>query len=133
MGSSVVSRASSLHGLATDLISKLEGLSGPDREVDALVAVWAYPRLAGLRPSGMGGWHDPEWGLIAPPSAFTASIDSAVALIEEKLPGCWLTMGTREPWANIWREENTLVASGKAKTLPIALLIALLRALEGGE
>lgn len=77
-----------------ELIARVEGLKGPDREVDAHVAVAIY---GGARIDDGGkypGWWftDLTEHLKAP--RYTASIDAVVALIERELPGWWWKCGT---------------------------------------
>jgi len=81
-----------------DLITKLETLDGPDREVDALIAVAAdwrpewlrsHPRY-GLRAYGKEVQYTslPRWSRGSPtyePPTFTDSIDAALTLVPE---GC---------------------------------------------
>lgn len=66
----------------SELIAKLEGLSGPDREVDLALARELVPDVIVLL-------HDKESGKNLPHTywEYTGSIDAAVALVERKLPG----------------------------------------------
>jgi hypothetical protein len=60
------------------LIERVRGLTGPDREVDAVV----FEFFGGL-----------SW--VVPP-AYTASLDAVVSLIERELPGWALCMETKD-------------------------------------
>lgn len=134
----------------SELIAKLEGLPGPDREVDGLIFGW----LHNTEPCGtfMCGFDEEKFQFRHPDDpkegrhrawyvrgddlpAYTASLDAAVALVERKLPGESVLVGwwqTREtlPWARIgtWKEHD---ATGP--TPAIALCLALLHSLEGRD
>lgn len=119
------------------LITKLEGLTGPECDLDdeILIALgyslarppWA-PALPYWFPGGnlsKAPLHD-EW------ERPTASIDAAVALVEEKLPGWRLSIfEVSGGWCVRLLGQDGASFSGLSAKLPIALLIALLRALEG--
>jgi hypothetical protein len=104
----------------TELIERLEKATGPDRELDAAI------RDALYSPSARVGW---------PP--YTASLDAALALVEEKLPCQWVRL---DYWTdiNIERPRASILPKGElihgfaahGATLPLALLLALLRALQ---
>lgn len=138
-----------------ELIERLEALTGPDREVDAEIAVLTRWRPLGIRhwvddhPAGMSasrrlpGWVDlneppvPDTRWEAP--HLTASIDAAVALVERCLPG-WcggVDIGDTDPMsdgvygARVFNKNGSwLMFSGEGSTPAIALLIATLKALE---
>lgn len=105
------------------LIAKLEALDGPSREVDAeidrLLNAWTGPVLSTVLPG-------------VPP--VTASIDAAVALCERALPGTKVMVnnwpgGSKPAAARIGRNGE----DARGPTLAIALVIALLRAMEGDK
>lgn len=127
------------------LASRVEGLKGPDREVDALVrcAVFA-PAAAYVEQSPINGaWCVYEVGYNGKPriweprnlshdartGSFTASLDAALTLVPEG----WVV--GQMSW---WREDRSatchmdnkygLKACSGADTLPIALTAAALRA-----
>jgi len=115
----------------SEIIARLEKASGPDRELDVPVAIAM-------------GWTNFErsWGELRafPPKAaywveipaFTASLDASLALVGERLPDAWWTMGSRSPLCNLWRGDNTCIGSGDGATPTISVLLALFRALESG-
>lgn len=108
----------------TGLIERLREAKGPDKQLDLDIAVqlgqpWTYgDDLRGLAPD-----------------RYTASIDAALALVEQKLPradwtlepdGCWLRqMGDDD----VIEHQGVLVGRG-GKCTAIAILLALLSALQ---
>lgn len=66
-----------------DLIAKLEVATGPDRMLDEAIAIAAFPDLAVMPRTDIGGWVHPSYGRIAPPSYYTSSIDAALTLVPE--------------------------------------------------
>lgn len=134
-----------IEGGLSELISSLEAASEGSRELDALVGLAIrddYPRTSaeilgdGTIRDGAGPYYAKH---------FTTSLDAAVALIERKLPGCGITVD-REAACNgsvgggavingyIGREGPEGRAWGwidaKAHTMPLALCVALLKALQ---
>ena len=142
------------------LIERLEGSSGPDREID--VWLWALSEKVDLEWQGttlvagyhgVVGWCDPGKlsrnfrtnrdtrgpGSIPP---FTASIDAAVAFVERVLPGSYWRVARHEPqlarlpgsgpfWASVGAPGEQEGAWGN--TAPLAILIASLKALQERE
>ena len=100
-----------------ELAAKVEGLSGPDREVDYLIA-------------------DAVLGAVKPPfrrghcEKYTESIDAAMTLVEGKRG--WMLNnfdgpnGTGE--ASVWGDSMTKFSDGFGATPAIALTAAALRA-----
>lgn len=146
--------------VTTDLIAKLQGLSAPSREVDARIAV-AVCKSAALESSpeatkqglyyfeeGSRADGDCEaFGLAVSPR-YTASLDAAVALCERVLPGWKKHMwdagvfGSILPTAAVLepdfvrksiKGEPYIKVDGEGPTPAIALLIALLSALEARD
>lgn len=72
-----------------DLIARLEAASGPDRELDHLIAEATFPLLADYvrKPTRYGWWSDaPKVAgaySIAPADEYTSSIDAALMLVPE--------------------------------------------------
>lgn len=140
---------------ASELIGRLEAASEGSRELDGEV-LWLVDRPRALRaywnaafgmpkelpedfrPSGLG-----LQGIIAAAPTFTTSLDAIVALIERKLPGeagwAWGTSDNpmiverfnAEAWVRCYdaRRDNTRWEA-RSSTAPLALCIALLRALQ---
>ena len=108
------------------LLERVEACKGPDRNLDDAI----YDALCAHATQEWTEWdsrHD-----------FTNSIDTAIALMDEKLPG-WIvtvtigadrnevTLHEFDPPCRRIPEERPHVITGK--TAPVALLSALLRAL----
>ena len=120
--------------LATDI----EALEGPDREMDARVWCALHPGFerrtgAWVRESGKHWQKAP---------AYTASIDAALGLLAEVLPGwdcatkTW-DIWSRSPYARVTpRQSDHEAGISHAPTLPLAICAAVLRAVakrEGGD
>lgn len=100
----------------SDLIAKLEALDGPDREVDLeLTTKFFGGREADLHRAY--GLHCYD---------FTSSLDAAIALVERVL-GEDIAL---ELLADVAESAKTDTINGTLKDIPIALLIAALRAME---
>lgn len=118
------------------LIERLEGASGPDREIDAAIAIWRYPALAAWPRSDRGGWLSPEWGLITPPPDYTDSVDAALALTERVLPGCRVMIErgfNDEGWAMVQASPIAPRGMTEGSTPAIAACLALLKAVQAQE
>jgi hypothetical protein len=123
-----MTRAKELAGL----IERLEAAAGPDREIDK--AIFAY---LGYTWRAMDYWSADSTKMWSGPVFLTYSIDAALALVErllpgifwvigqgktnsvEKLFGCQLLFGTEE-----------IIGSGESDHAPLAILLALLKALQ---
>lgn len=116
------------------LIDRLSKLEGPDREVDAEIAL-----QNGWQVFPGDNWIGPEAKIVVPD--YTASVDAAIALAEKVLPGWYwgITQGddgedAMEFQGNIWPSIQPYPAEleqyGYHKFPAIALLIAILRAKE---
>lgn len=107
-----------------ELLERVEGATGPDRELDAAIEC----ALAST------------WGSAINPRPYTASLDAALALVERVRPG-WTWEGGRDPakasWAYLYAKIDGPTFSASAPTPALALLAALLRslppALDGDE
>jgi hypothetical protein len=105
-----------------ELIERLERSTGPDRIADCLLFEMQ--------------WKEGE--PLGPP-AYTASIDAALSLVEKMLPdwgrclywnNCQGHTARLEDNANAYTGSTGADFEARGATAPIALLIALLRALE---
>jgi len=145
-----------------NLLDRMKELKGPSREMDGEIdAILFGGRAAHTFTEDNGGArlrksYDPGTVFLnldpnhngghvlcshhrkAP--AYTASIDAAIALVEKMLPPAWVRldewfMGEDKPAvaAILPKPTPNVTFSAKAATLPIALLIALLTALESGK
>ncbi len=123
----------------SELIAKLEGLSGPDREVDAAICVTLqYGGKNSEHAANVRTDHDLEGDLLFevgnmdccnPIPELTASLDAAVALVERKLPGTdWQVSNGNEDGCAAHIEGDDKFYAGP--TPAIALCLALLKSLE---
>jgi hypothetical protein len=123
--------------MTANLLSRLEGLTAPDREADALIMARCFPEWAEigepyLSPQCIGDepiyWHAPTDSPYRkmPVPELTASLDATVALCERVLPGqLWhILMAALKEWSK---------AEGTPSDLPRFVLIAILTALEARE
>lgn len=140
-----------------ELAERVEALSGPDREIDALIAVaissWPSARVIwhkgkrrfcrsgeGRIPFPVAGGSGTNWGISFQQINYTASLDAAMTLVPE---GCgWLAgygqthpdepMGgaliTRNARFVGYGENYDEIAVGEAATPALALCAAALRA-----
>lgn len=138
--------------MTANLLSRLQGLTAPDREVgrEVLLAFgWRktcvghfYGPLYHWSPPGGGtGFRDDDFYRHDP----TASLDAAVALCERVLPGWYWRVGRTSLFPNGWayisrthpshcdKEDEASCSDGRAATPAIALLIAILTAMEAKE
>ena len=105
-----------------ELIARLEAASGPDWRLDRDV----YRATNPDKP-------EPKWAFGLPPLKLTASIDAALAIVEEVEPGRSWSL-SRDGEANdfefiFYSQPMRIIA--EAKTAPLAILIAILRAKKG--
>ena len=132
----------------TDILARLRAATGPDRELD--IKIWLATTAGATRqtihvdhPQGaydIDETRDASRRLITVPS-FTASIDAALSLVAEKLPGWDWMLGNRDgehpqewPWASLtlpgWEGDEESQFLEHASTPPLAILTALFTALE---
>ncbi len=126
-----------------ELIKRVEGLTGPDREMDVMVVYAFFPDIGPYNGQCIGDepifWHEPYRKQPCP--EFTASLDAVVALIERVRPGWGYAVrkksidpvsydaGVASPY--YWTGEGVEVdANADASTPALALLLALLRSME---
>lgn len=111
-------------GSYSALIERLEAVTGPNRELDD--AIWQA--LC---------WEE-LWRTFSKGTAFTASIDAALALVEAKLPDwtAWelCSRGGKQRFvfelSKLLDDHQETYEVGRSRHPPLAILIALLRALE---
>lgn len=110
------------------LADRVEGLDGPDSDVDRAVLA-----ALGYTWRGMAYWFHDDSHIWAGSTHFTASLDDAVTLVPEGWDYC-LSQGVGEP-ATVSLAPNMRVAEimVEAATMPLALCAASLRAIAGGE
>ena len=120
----------------SELLERVEKATGPDREMDARICAaidfredWMKGDTTPLmwRSNGhvsMGkngpGYRTPE---------ITASLDAALALVNEKLPGCQWTVEPGLCWIRVLTANDVDEFQGASACTPIAVLSALLRTL----
>lgn len=134
----------------TALIERLEKATGSDRQIDCEIA-WetgwdiksrtggnwreAFPQWRGDEYRTLGA--SDNWGV----PCYTASLDGATALVERVLPGCCRASGKTSLYPGMvpgsspfkfWAEIGDWGSPARAghDIEPIAILIALLRAIE---
>jgi hypothetical protein len=119
-----------------DIIKRLEMAEGPNREIDYLIHDWELQR-SGLQvrlADIMRHWTEEQrFSILA---GYTSSIDAAIALVERMLPGSAMMLDTRfKPACKILPAGQVSSPDPKveAATLPLAILLALFRALEAKE
>jgi len=124
----------------TDLIARLEALTGPDREVDWDIGL-NVGGMKSVRTFGMAGnWFDrcvDETSLSVSMPDYTASIDAAVALCERVLPLMTkIVINTYSGGEYHHAEIESDFGDFNGRNSPnpaIALLIATLKALDAKE
>lgn len=131
------------------LIERLENASGPDREIDAEIAI-AFGHEYRSRRSRSGVNRGREWLVDSHggvdtwtqhPPAYTSSVDAALALFKRAAPDCVVTLEQRfsaPHWrVEVYRSRRGILPPALAKqddvTPALALCLALLRALSQKE
>jgi len=123
------------------LLERVKAATGPDREIDleiALFAGWTHVRMKGdAKPY----WRKPgetQYFMRYEPPRYTASLDAITALIERELPGLCLSVGQNVHhfywFASLGDVDDDgvprEVASGHSEfTAPLALTVAFLSAM----
>lgn len=123
-----------------DIISRLERATGPDRKSDLLIFRAFHPEYDEYVEGRCGLVHpcdgsdqrvisDIRW------PSYTSSIDAALALVAEKLPGKCLhcQVGPSHTWAVLSDEEESPEMAWFSPTLPLAILRTLFAALKAQE
>lgn len=119
----------------TELLRRIQEADGPDREIDCRLhwlLVQPDKSWATITLNGRRSWAEFAYECMGNTS-YTASIDAALALTEQKLPEWDYLLGRTNGGLTIHcqlgpAQEN---ATGFGATLPLAILAALLRALKG--
>jgi hypothetical protein len=119
------------------LAASVEAGDGPDRQLDARIEGLIGPESETPGSHLLGGFHkgrDHYLRTVSP--RYTASVDAALALMADVLPGYVCTSSTygfasKMPIADVYREGHEGRAQGKASTLPRAIVAAVLRAMAG--
>lgn len=125
---------------ALTLAGRVEAAQGPNFELERDIHEALYGdtlRKFGYRRDG-AGWltaAPPFAGAerLSPPPAYTASVDAALALVAEKLPGHDWGIDNRGTHAFIQEPDRSHAWHGNAATPALALLAAMLRALAADE
>lgn len=115
------------------LADRVEGLSGPDREVDRAILV-----ALGYTWRGMAYWHRDDSHTWAGSTHFTASIDAAMSLVPESMRD-EIEITTLYLVARVTINMNhgpdgcPFYGSNDSNSIPLALCAASLRAIAGGK
>lgn len=125
----------------SDLIRRVEEAKGPDRHIDAAITVATSPTIAtdddliyfyvptkDDRCAPGTYWRKSRsFSSLHTAAPFTASLDAALALVEEKLPGCrWTKNIEGEIW--LWHGDWS-TSSHRCANDALTCLFALLHAL----
>jgi hypothetical protein len=125
-----------------DLIARVEGATGADREIDIAIACAVRNPPIGVSRSTWESWPGQDGrftGLIhcggftiERPPEFTASLDAALALCERVLPSVFWNVGVSDTKAPRYSADVACPGSGERPgyTPALAVLSALLRALQ---
>lgn len=132
----------------TDIIERLQNATGPDREIDTSIwmlvtkgATRRHQRVSSAtyawKPYVIDETRDAQGVIIVVPS-YTASIDAAIALVERMLSGkVWYVRGKSDGtfFCQLYTSESQRGNDPKANapSAPLAILVALFRALEAQE
>jgi len=119
------------------LITRLESLTEPSREVDALVHQASQPELADMSTGCAPGWlTGGEHKFLIKVPEYTASIDAALTLVPEG----WFVheCGQISPrddsnWYCILARPSAGISQSNHKSFPVALCIASLKATRENE
>lgn len=151
----------------TELLDRLKAATGPDRELghDILMAAgWIAPpiyhehrKAGGHYPEDWEGddeyvkfdainsegfWKSPDGPKFSARELpdITASVDDALALAEQMLPGVWYVMAkgrmsSEEPLygCELLFSHDTQIAIAEGATQPLSILAAALNAAQGGK
>lgn len=128
------------------LISKLSEAGGGSRELDAEIMRLDDPEFLVRGEDGISAWRGKQClgATVHVLPAYTTSLDAAVALVEQKLPGWyWKVRRWPDAYAELWsghgEDDAEFFGSGfdafgnPPATPALALCIALLKAIEAQE
>lgn len=106
----------------SELLARLEAATGPDRELDAAIALWA----GWTRHHGQYEWMKPNgfFSTVGCP-AYTASIDAALTLVPADATGYMVSVVNRSAYACVSLRDGF---EGNAPTPALAIVIAAIRA-----
>jgi hypothetical protein len=129
----------------TGLLARCEAATDFDRELDRAIgfAIDGWKTAEITRTTGVvsqmidihGDLYPDHPGSMYP--AFTESIDAALALVERMLPGAQWGRDTESGEIELWymtvpqqHFREWMTASAKCSTVPLSILVALLKALQ---
>lgn len=113
-----------------DILRRLEAAKGADREIDRAIL-----RYLGFTWRGMDYWNEDRvvW---KGQTCFTYSLDAAIALVERMKPGwTYLLNNDSGNMADLFPPKWPFAQNfeAEAATMPLAICLALFRALEAGK
>lgn len=117
------------------LADEVETMEGPDREMDARVWCALHPGFE----RGASSWVRESGKRWQKASAYTASVDDALELLAEVLPGWDCATKTWDIWSGgpyarvTPRQSDHEAGISHAPTLPLAIIAAVLRAVAARE
>jgi hypothetical protein len=127
------------------LLERVEKATGPDSALDVAIACTlldarqhkAWNAANGLRPRGAPPLPDDVFWL-RHARHYTSSLDAALALVEEKLPGCQWTVETDACWLRVLTQDDVDEFQGSyncrgGTCTALAVVLALLRALQSQQ
>lgn len=120
----------------TDLITRVAEATGPDREIDADIAIHFglvdAREVRGVPTVYMSGKMVAEVSMRVP--RLTASIDAVVALIRREMPGArWLLESDEGGGFAIFRKPVRTDSGPVSRPDALALLLAFLRAVQARQ
>lgn len=115
-----------------ELLARVEAATGADREIDIAIFTALLPFGGSRRWHHFGDAVEGSTGyLVETPRVVTHSIDATIGLVERLLPTALIDIHQNiggYAWATTLTD-GAYCVEGKATTLPVAILVALLRAL----
>jgi hypothetical protein len=110
-----------------ELLQRIEAASGPDRYLNADLLAHFFVNINGVR-TAFASDTVPD---------LTASIDAAIALVERMLPGIFWVIGQGKTnsveklfGCQLLFGTEEIIGSGESDHAPLAILLALLKALQ---